>query len=423
MDIIEREPMTVLVCGVSHNSASVAVRERLAFSQDDIPLIIEHLVSMPQVSQAVLLTTCNRTEIYCDAQDSSWVVESMAEFANLEVEQVHKASYCYSDLQAVEHIMRVACGLESMVVGESEILGQMKEAVRLANSVQGLDQRFHALFQRVFALAKQVRSSTEIGVCPVSVASIAVQFVQQNHASLEQAHVVLLGSGQTMSLALKYLAKRHLGKLTVLSRTLANAQLLAEPFDAYYGSFDDISQAIDEADVVLSATASDWPIVTSSTLADVAQNKPRVMVDMAMPRDIDPEIKTTSPCTTLYTIDDLSQVAHQHVESRRHAAQQAAVMIRQQAQEYMNWLKSLSDLNLVKILRRHVDQTRQQELDKAKQMLQQGEDPEAVLERLAYSLANKLMHEPTVQMREASLKGRQDVLETLQDIFALCPTQ
>ena len=412
--------MTVLVCGVSHKSASVGLREQLAFSKQQTSLIIEQLVSLPQVSQAILLITCNRTEVYCDAQDSEYVIAVLAEFAGLAFDEVQKASYCYQDLTAVEHAMRVACGLDSLVVGESEVLGQMKEAVRLANSAQGLDQRFHALFQRVFALAKQVRSSTEIGVCPVSVASIAVQFIQKHHTTtLDKAHIVLLGAGQTMSLALKYLAKQSWGQLTVLSRTEANARILAEPFDADYGSFDSITSAINQADIVLSATSSESPIVTQDALACIT-DKPRVMIDMAMPRDIDPDIKTC-PDTTLYTIDDLSQVAHQHVESR-HAAQQAAVMIRQQAQEYMNWLESLSDLNLVKIFRRHVDQTRQQELDKAKQMLLQGEDPEAVLERLAYSLSNKLMHEPTVQMRQASLNGRQDVLETLQDIFDLCPT-
>ena len=414
--------MTVLVCGVNHKSASVALREHLAFDQDQIPLIIEHLVNLPEVSQAVLLTTCNRTEIYCDTSNSRLVIEAMAEFAQLSTEAVEQVSYCYQDLAAVEHIMKVACGLDSLVVGEAEILGQMKEAVRLANTAQGLDQRFHALFQRVFALAKQVRSSTEIGVCPVSVASIAVQFVQQNYTDLEQANIVLLGAGQTMSLALKYLAKQSWQKLTVLSRQAANAQLLAEPFDADHGCFNYLSSALEQADIVLSATSSDCPIVTQDMMAGIKNVKPRLMVDMAMPRDIEPDI-THHQSVTLYSIDDLSQVAHQHVESRRHAAQQATIMIRQQAQEYINWLESLSDLNLVKIFRRHVDQTRQQELDKAKELLQRGEEPEAVLERLAYSLSNKLMHEPTVQMREASLNGRKDVLDTLQDVFDLCPTQ
>lgn len=411
--------MTVLVWGVSHKSAPVEIREQLAFNRADVQAIVEHLVSLPQVSQAVLLTTCNRTEIYCDSAESEFVEQVLAQWTGLQIDKFAQVSYAYQDLQAVEHIMHVACGLDSLVVGETEILGQMKEAVRLASTTHGLDQRFHALFQRVFALAKQVRTSTDIGICPVSVASIAVQFIKQHDIDLAQSNILLLGSGHTMSLALKYLAKQSWRQLTVLSRSADNARLLAQPFDALSGTFQKLQQSLDQADIVLSATASDHPILTQDTMANLDEAKPRLMVDMAIPRDIEPDLKAYQ-ALTLYSIDDLSQVAQEHVQSRQHAAQQATVMIRQQAQEFMNWLESLSDLNLVKIFRRQVDQVRQQELDKAKQMLSQGNDPEKVLERLAYSLSNKLMHEPTVQMRQASLSGRKEVLKTLQDVFALC---
>lgn len=411
--------MTILVWGVNHKSAPVEVREHLAFNQDQVRSIVQHLVNLPQVSQAVLLTTCNRTEIYCDTQQSDLIQQVLAEWSANPVDKLEQASYVYQDLKAVEHIMRVACGLDSLVLGETEILGQMKEAVRLASTTHGLDQRFHALFQRVFALAKQVRTSTDIGICPVSVASIAVQFIKQHAIDLAQSNILLLGSGHTMSLALKYLAKQSWRQLTVLSRSADNAYLLAQPFDAQSGTFQQLPQSLNQADIVLSATASDHPILTQDTVAELESIKPRIMVDMAIPRDIEPDLKTHQ-ALTLYSIDDLSQVAQEHVQSRQHAAQQATVMIRQQAQEFMNWLESLSDLNLVKIFRRQVDQVRQQELDKAKQMLSQGNDPEKVLERLAYSLSNKLMHEPTVQMRQASLSGRKEVLKTLQDVFALC---
>lgn len=413
--------MAISVYGLNHKSASIDIREKVNFSLEQQIILLNRLLEVPAVQQAVVLATCNRTEIYIDQENTEAVLALLSEFSGLEVSELREVLYCHHGVKAVEHIMSVACGLDSLVVGESQILGQLKQAVIQANEYSALGAEFHTLFQRVFALAKRVRTTTEIGACPVSIASIAIQLMRQHLHTLTDKQVMLVGAGSTVKLAARYLKDQQVEGMIFANRDYEKAVILAGEFGGKAIPLQELGQYLPQVDAVFSATASERPILGKGAVESAMKlrhNKPMLLLDMAVPRDIEPEVVEISGIV-LRCIDDLKDIAGQHVKSREHAAEKVKKVVCEQAHEFWQWYTQQDALQLIRLFREQVGAMRDQEVEKATRLLQQGIDPQLVLQRLAHAVTNKLLHEPSVQMRQACLQGKVEFLQTVKDLFAL----
>ncbi|MBV9575536.1 MAG: glutamyl-tRNA reductase, partial [Gammaproteobacteria bacterium] len=328
----------------------------------------------------------------------------------------------YQDEQAVEHIMQVACGLDSMVLGEPQILGQLKAAYSESCAASAVSASFHRLFQQVFAIAKEVRTTTAIGACPVSVASAAVHFARQLVPDFTQANITLIGAGDTTELLIRYL-KTHLTKpITLVNRNIEKAKtLLAEPENRVYG-FDKLMTAILGADILFSATSSLTPVVTKTMMMEVMsqrRGKPLVIIDVAVPRDIDPTVVEVED-TALYTVDDLKDIIEKNRQGREHAAEKAREIARKKSIELIEELKSLDTITrTICAYRQQIEAICHLELVKAKQQLQLGADPVDVLNIFASAFTKKLLHKPSVQLRQAGVEGRFEVLKFAKQLFSI----
>ncbi len=413
--------MTLLVVGINHKTAPIAIREKVSFSHEHLRTLLSELNAQTDISEAVVLSTCNRTEIYTDSTNIDAVTDVLLQNSTITLDELQDSLYAHKDFAAVEHIMRVACGLDSMVIGEQQILGQMKAAINEAAQIGSIQRNFHALFKRVFNLAKHVRTTTQIGACPVSVASIAVKLAQQYFGSLDGLRVLLLGSGDTIRLVANHLQNRGLTNLTIASRHIDNAKKLAHSLDGHGVALTDLAHHLPQADIIMSATASSLPIVGKGCIESALKSRPTqpyLLVDMAVPRDIEPEVKTLDN-VFLYTIDDLRSTAQENMQFREHAAKQALNSIKEHAADYMQWLNSTESVDMIRAFRQHVDAIRQTEQAKAYKLLEQGTDPHAVIELFANNFSKKLMHNPSQHLREASEYGRTDVLHLVQELFAI----
>jgi glutamyl-tRNA reductase len=413
--------MTITLLGVNHKTASLALRETLAFNTHQIPALLSDLLARETVSQALILSTCNRTEIIIDAQTADPIREMLTSNTPITLAQLNEHAYVYQDHAAVEHLMQVACGLDSMVLGEPQILGQVKSAVNIAMQQKALGPIFHELCQSVFSLAKRVRSTTEIGICPMSIASMAVKLASQVLDSISETHALLVGAGDTMRLVAKHLAETGVKQITIASRNIENAQRIAGTCDGTAMCIRHLASHLPKADIVMSATASELPIigkgmVETSLLAREA--KPMLFVDMAVPRDIEAGVGDLDGAH-LYTIDDLKQIARENVQVREHAAFEANRMIEEESAKFCQWLQSRESIDIIRSFRASVERLREAELAKALQSLSAGGDPEALLRRFANDFANKVMHKPSATLNKASLAGREDVLQAAIDLFAL----
>lgn len=410
----------LLACGINHNTAELALRERVAISHERLPPLLAEFLAYPHVSEVVLLSTCNRTEIYAEAESAQQLLAILAEVCGLEAGVLKDVSYQYAEQDMVRHVMRVACGLDSMVVGEPEILGQLKCAVAIADEHAAIGLELSRLFQQVFNVAKRIRTHSEVGVCPVSVASTAVSFAKDIFPDLNAANVLLIGAGDTVALTAKHLVKQGAANLVIASRKLAKAEQLAQQFSAKAIALNRLSDCLPNADVIFTATASTLPILGKGAVETALKrrNKPMVLIDIAVPRDIEPEVAELDQAY-LYTIDDLKNTIQQNLQDRQHAAQKAEEMIVQETQHYMNWLRSLMSVGTIRALRSWVNNLREEELLKAEKSLELGVEPKVVLSRMANALSNKLLHPPSVKLREASYNGREEFVAHVQELFDL----
>lgn len=411
--------MTILVCGVNHKTADISIREKLSLSATQVPSVLAGLLNQVSVEEAVVLSTCNRTEIYAVCDNPESLSQVFLDSCDVSADAFKQSVYFFEGDKAVEHIMQVACGLDSMVLGEPQILGQMKAAVAIANEYQAIGQRFHGLFQHVFQLAKDVRTTTEIGACPVSVASLAIKLASKVFSDLKRVNVLLLGAGDTMRLVAKYLKAAGAKNIIVASRRIEKAASIAELSQGKAISIGQMTTYLPTADLVITATASELPILGKGSVESALKergDKPMLMIDLAVPRDIEPEVKELDT-VYLYTIDDLRSLAQENIKVREHAAVKARECIKKQASNYKTWLKEQSSSGMIKAFRQHVNEIRKEEMTKALRLLNQDVEPQVVLERLAYNLTNKLMHQPSVQMRQAGISGREDVFDLVKELF------
>ncbi|WP_296281997.1 glutamyl-tRNA reductase [Pseudoxanthomonas sp.] len=411
--------MTLWVLGLNHQTAPVDLRERVAFDAGTVPHALSSLRALPDVVEAALLSTCNRTELYAVAEDGDVLASWLATHA----EGLEGYLYRHRDADAVRHLFRVATGLDSMVLGEPQILGQVKDAWATAREHGALGNRLDRLFQQTFAVAKRARTDTRVGANPVSVASTAVRLAQNSFARLSESTVLLVGAGETIELAAKHLSEGKVRRLLVANRTLAHAQELATRHGGYALPLAELERHLAEADVVFSATAAREPVVLQAQVAAALakrKHKPMLLFDLAVPRDIEASVAELRDAY-LYTVDDLERAVEDNRRSRREAADAAEAIIDVQVGRFMESLLAGSRQEPLKRLRALGESTREDVLAKARQQLANGREPEQVLEFLAHTLTNRLLHPPTAALREAALSGDADLARAADRLFPAHP--
>ncbi|MCI0506720.1 MAG: glutamyl-tRNA reductase [Gammaproteobacteria bacterium] len=413
--------MSLLAFGINHKTAPVEIRERVAFQPGQIAHALKDLVAQPAVNEAAIISTCNRTELYCglERNDLNMIINWMREYHKLGERDIQPYIYAHPDHDAVRHVLRVASGLDSMVLGEPQILGQMKDAYFAANQAGTLGGLLDRLFQHTFAVAKQVRTDTQIGASPVSVAFAAVSLAKQIFSDLSNHTALLIGAGETIELAARHLHESGIGRMIIANRTIERAHNLASEFNAYAISLPDIPGHLAEADIVISSTASPLPILGKGSVESalkIRKHKPILMIDIAVPRDIESEVGDLDD-VYLYTVDDMQEIIQEGLRSRQEAAEQAEEIIDTQVSHFMNWLRSLGAVSTICAVRQKAQSSCDAELNRALALLASGKQPEEVLKLFAHRLTNKLIHTPSVQLKQAGYEGRNEIFDAARAIF------
>lgn len=415
--------MPLIALGLNHLTAPVSLREQVAFDPEAATAALHELQHEPGVEEALILSTCNRTELYvgvaagAEQLPQAW----LGRHRRLTPGKLDEFLYRHDEQDAARHLFRVATGLDSMVLGEPQILGQVKDAYQLARDANALKAPLDRLLQHAFAVAKRVRTETRIGAHTVSVAFTAVRLAEQVFADLREACVLLIGAGDTIELAARHLADKQARRLIVANRTLETAQELASRYGGYAIALADLPQHLAEADVVISSTAARQPVLTRAMVEQALaarRRKPVFMVDIAVPRDIEPAVAEL-PDVYLYGIDDLQQVIDDNRRSRAAAAREADAIIDLQVDRYMAWRRALGVHNPALDLRQHAEAYRDEVLEKARAMLARGKSPDEALGFLARTLTNKLLHHPSARLREATLSGDLDLLHAAGRLYGL----
>lgn len=417
--------MTLLAFGINHKTAPVRIRERVAFTPERLPNALQDLTAHNAISEAAILSTCNRTELYCglDNSDPAEVLGWFREFHGLKPAELDPYVYTHPDRLAVRHILRVASGLDSMVLGEPQILGQMKQAYNTAHAAGTIGRLLGRLFQHTFSVAKQVRTDTAIGASPVSVAFAAVNLAKQIFSDLGKHTALLVGAGETIELVARHLHEHGIGRIIVANRTVEKAHVLASEFGGYAIALSEIPVHLAEADIVIASTASQLPILGKGMVESAVKtrkHRPIFMVDIAVPRDIEPEVGELDD-VYLYTVDDLQEIINEGLRSRQEAAQQAEEIIDIQVAHFMGWLRSLDAVSTIRAFRESSEGLRDAMVEHALRQLHSGQDPEAVIGELGRLLTNKLMHEPCAQLKQAGYDGRLELLDAARELFNLKP--
>ncbi len=418
----------LLIIGINHDSASVEIRERVAFAPETIEHALKSIVGNTQAVESAIMSTCNRTELYTVVDDDidtravkEELLQWLAQYHQLDANVLQDCYYFYDSEEAVRHMMRVASGLNSLVLGEPQILGQMKSSYAVAQTAKTLSSGLHNIFQKVFGVAKTVRTQTAIGENPVSVAYAAVNLAQQIFSDLKQDTALLIGAGETIDLVARHLRRQGIAKMIFANRTLERAQELASEFSAKAVLLSDIPEQLANADIVISSTASQLPILGKGAVESALKQrrrKPIFMVDIAVPRDIEAEVGDLSD-VYLYTVDDLREVIDENRQSRENAATEAHTIIDASVVEFVRESRARHSISAIKSYRQHAEAIRDESLEKALRDLNNGVSPDAVLKQMANSLTNKLLHTPTSQLKQASTDGDQELLTLTKKLFAV----
>ena len=422
--------MTLIAFGINHKTAPVDIREKVAFAPEKMEQALLECIDKGEVNEAAIVSTCNRTELYFNVltddkneNDITPQLNWFCQYHHLNVEDVKPYLYTHSNNDAVQHILRVASGLDSLVLGEPQILGQIKDAYSTANHAGTIGRQLNRLFQHTFSVAKQVRTDTAIGASPVSVAFAAVSLSKRIFADLSQHTALLIGAGETTELVARHLADQGLSKMIVANRTVERAQTLAKNFNAEAIALSDMPDRLVEADIIIASTASQLPILGKGAVERALKqrkHRPIFMVDIAVPRDIEPEVGELDD-VYLYTVDDLHEVIEEGRNSREEAAKQAEEIIENQVDHFMGWLRSLEGVDTIRAFREQAEEKRDEQLAQAHKQLAAGKDPEQVMNELARALTNKLIHEPSAQLNQAAYSGRKDLLDNARELFNLEP--
>ncbi|KLU16671.1 MULTISPECIES: glutamyl-tRNA reductase [Xenorhabdus] len=417
--------MTLLALGINHKTAPVSLRERVAFSPDTIGLALDDLLQQPMVRGGVVLSTCNRTELYLSVEQQGnfeeQLINWLCRYHQLNPDDLTGSLYWYSDNAAVSHLMRVASGLDSLVLGEPQILGQVKKAFAESQNYQSLSSELERLFQKSFSVAKRIRTETEIGANAVSVAFAACTLARQIFESLSQLNILLVGAGETIELVARHLKEHGVNHMMIANRTKERAQMLASEVNAEVISLPDIDTRLAEADIVISSTASPLPIIGKGMVEralKLRRNQPMLLIDIAVPRDIEPDVEKLSD-VYLYSVDDLQAIIQQNLAQRKAAAVVAEGIVQQESSYFMDWLRSQGAVNTIREYREQAEKIRAEMTAKALMSIRQGADAEQIINQLTHQLTNRLIHTPTKSLQQAASDGDLERLNLLRDSLGL----
>lgn len=416
--------MTIITLGLNHTTAPLSVREKLVFSSVGIVDALRDLSRVPAVMEAAILSTCNRTELYLglESLDPEPILAWIEREQRLSREDFQPYLYTHLDSSTIRHMFRVASGLDSMVLGEPQILGQMKRAYQAAGEAGTLGRTLGKLFQHTFSAAKKVRTDTAIGSSPVSVAFAAIRLAQQIFEDLGQQTAVLIGAGETIELTARHLRENRIGELIIANRTYDRAHLIAQQFEGFAISLKELPQHLPKADIVVSSTASPLPILGKGSVESALKarrHKPMFMVDLAVPRDIEPEVEQLRD-VYLYTVDDLRNTIEENLKSRQEAAKQAEEIIDVEVGHFMSWLRAQNANETIQQLRSGAKTLQDEAVASTLRRLRSGQmNPEESLHHLARLLTNKLTHQPSRRLRDAVIHDREDLLSAARELFNL----
>jgi glutamyl-tRNA reductase len=413
--------MSLITLGINHKTAPLELRERLAFTPQTLPEALRSLKKLAHVEEASILSTCNRTELYCVTSEDNdrAIIQWFSHFHGLDEDQIKEHLYLHAHEETIRHAMEVASGLDSMVLGEPQIAGQMKDAYAMAKENGTIGLLLGKLYQRAFAVSKQVRTDTDIGSSPVSVAFAAVSLAKQIFGELTQTTVLMVGAGETIELAARHLHSQGVNKIIIANRSVERAQKLADEFQGEAINLQSISEHLHRSDIVIASTASPLPIIGKGTVERALKKRkhePIFMVDLAVPRDVEPEVNELDD-VYLYSVDDLQSVIAENMENRMQAAEQAREIIDVQVSHFLDWQKSLGAVDIIAQIRQNTQDISSEVLNKAKKQLAAGQNAEEVLDFLANTLTNKFLHQPCTKLRQASQEERDDVLKVAKDLF------
>ena len=413
--------MSLYTLGLNHQTAPLDVREQVVFSPDALGHALRDLLARPKVKEAAILSTCNRTEVYVHGTEPQPVVRWLEDFHRVPKDSLSPYIYTLPREQAVTHAFRVASGLDSMVLGEPQILGQMKQAVRHAESAGSLGLVLNRLFQRTFAVAKDVRTQTDIGSASISMAAAAVKLAERIFPALSDQRLLLIGAGEMIDLTATHFAARNPKSITIANRTLERGRELAARFGAEAITLNEMPERLHEFDIIVTCTASTLPILGKGLLERVVKARrhaPIFIVDLAVPRDVEPEAAELDD-VFLYSVDDLSNIVKGNLQIRKEAVAQAEEMIATQAGSFLRWLEGRTVVPTITALHGHHDQLRAAELERVRKLLAGGTSPEQALELLARGLTNKFLHAPTQALNQAGDAERAELVAMFEKIYQI----
>jgi glutamyl-tRNA reductase len=415
------QPMSLYALGLNHATAPLDVREQVAFSPDALGHALRDLLAQPQVKEAAILSTCNRTEVYIHGHEPRPVVQWLEDFHHVAKDSLSPYLYTLPREKAVTHAFRVASGLDSVVLGEPQILGQMKQAVRHAESAGTLGLVLNRLFQRTFAVAKDVRTQTDIGSASISMAAASVKLAERIFPSITGQRLLLIGAGEMIDLTATHFATRHPKSITIANRTLERGKALAARFSAEAITLNEMPDRLPEFDIIVTCTASTLPILGKGLLERVVKARrhaPIFIVDLAVPRDVEPEAAELDD-VFLYSIDDLANIVKDNLQIRQEAVTQAEEIIATQAGSFVRWLEGRAVVPTITALHGHHDLLRAGELERARKLLLAGTPPEQVLEALARGLTSKFLHAPTQALTQAGDAERAELVAMFERIYRI----
>jgi glutamyl-tRNA reductase len=411
----------IFTLGINHHSAPLAIRERVAFHAEKLHQALGDLTRNKPVKEVAILSTCNRTEIYCSAETPEVVIDWLAQYHQVERGEISPYIYVHDQPAAIRHAFRVASGLDSMVIGEPQILGQMKDAVRIAEESGTLGTQLHKLFQRSFSVAKEVRSTTAIGANIVSMAAAGVHLAERIFESVGEQRIMFIGAGEMIELCAAHFCAKQPKQVTIANRTVERGRALAERYKGTAIRLEEIGEHLAQHDIVVSCTASPLPIIGLGMVEraiKVRRHRPIFMVDLAVPRDIEEEIGELDDIF-LYTVDDLAQVVESGQESRQAAVVDAEVIIATRVQDFIGWLQARDTVPVIRSLRDSAERMRRHEIEHAMKLLAKGEPAEKVLDQLSQRLTNKLLHAPTQALNLAEGNERAELQAAAARLFHL----
>ncbi|MBT0729084.1 glutamyl-tRNA reductase [Rosenbergiella nectarea] len=417
--------MTLLALGINHKTAPVALRERVAFGPDILDNALDSLLSQPSVHSGVVLSTCNRTELYLSVDEQhdiqQQLIEWLCNYHHLDKTEVLNSLYWHQNNAAVSHLMRVASGLDSLVLGEPQILGQVKKAYAESQRGHVINGELERMFQKTFSVAKRVRTETEIGSSAVSVAFAACTLARQIFESLKKVTVLLVGAGETIELVARHLREHQVKRLMITNRTRERAQRLAEEVNAEVIDFGSLPEHIASADIIISSTASPLPVIGKGMVESALKQRrhqPMLIVDIAVPRDVEPEVGKLDSAY-LYTVDDLQAIIQHNMAQREAAAVEAETIVVQESGEFMAWLQAQNAVEVIRDYRHQAEDIREELMQRALSALSQGQDPQKVMQEMAHKLTNRLIHSPTKSLQQAAREGDAERLQILRDSLGL----